>query len=314
MTTHCCKLTIFEGPDGSGKTTAAKDFAQMTGARYVHFGPLPRVADGLARIYVEAMMPALFGYQDVVFDRSWLSEIPYGMAFREGLDRLGDPTRRMLERLALRCGAVVVACDPGWQVVKANFMARKRLEMLDNDHQLFQVHQLYQAHPGQLPREPWDYTAGGDVAKLAQRVSERRPPRHPVDLGTAGAWDGSIAIVGESFGEVKNQDSFYQWPFASFSRAGCSQWLATQLEAAGVSERQLLWVNADADLSFLPTLLTLQAVIGLGSSAASNLRRLPWRVGSRLYEVQHPQFFKRFGSTKGLPRYPLIDLLKELNQ
>ena len=37
------ELTIFEGPDGAGKTTLAKAYAELTGARYVHFGPLPRV-------------------------------------------------------------------------------------------------------------------------------------------------------------------------------------------------------------------------------------------------------------------------------
>jgi polyphosphate kinase 2 (PPK2 family) len=107
-------LTIFEGPDGSGKTTAAREYAEQTGARYVHFPALPRVKHGLGRMYVEAMLPALLGYHDVVFDRCWLSETPYGEAFREGQDRLTQADRRMLERLALRCGAVVVKCLPEW--------------------------------------------------------------------------------------------------------------------------------------------------------------------------------------------------------
>ena len=84
MPSTSAKLTIFEGPDGGGKTTAAEKYAKETGAQYVHFGPLPHVKDSLARVYVEAMMPAILGLQDVVFDRSWLSEIPYGTAFRGG--------------------------------------------------------------------------------------------------------------------------------------------------------------------------------------------------------------------------------------
>jgi len=311
---NCNKLTIFEGPDGSGKTTAARSYAEQVGARYVHFGPLPRVGDGLGRIYVEAMLPALLGYQHVVFDRSWLSEIPYGTAFREGYDRLGDGSRRMLERLALRCGAVVVSCDPGWAKIKASFMARKHMEMLENDHQLYQVHKLYQEHRGQLPSVTWDYGAGSTLERLSISVSERRPAPHPLHLSTAGAWDAPIAIVGESFGEVKNQDAMYQWPFASFSRAGCSQWLAAQLDLAEVPERRLLWVNADAELDFLSSMPQLRHLVALGVSASERLRRLPWPVGTTIHQVPHPQFFKRFGSFKGSSRYPLVPLLKELNQ
>ena len=91
------KLTIFEGCDGSGKTTAAREFAEQTGAKYVHFHNLPRIKKGLGRMYVEAMLPALLGYQEVVFDRSWLSETPYGEAFREGRDAgtVGDALWRV---------------------------------------------------------------------------------------------------------------------------------------------------------------------------------------------------------------------------
>lgn len=311
MTTHCCKLTIFEGPDGSGKTTAAKAFAEQTGARYVHFSALPRVSDSLGRIYVEAMLPALLGYQDVVFDRSWLSEVPYGTAFREGYDRLGDASRRMLERLAFRCGAVVVRCDPGWASVKASFLARKHLEMLDNDNQLFEVYTIYRDRDSDLPTLVYNYAE--NAAPLPVRVSEIRPLPHPVGRQTAGKWAARFILVGETFGEVKNQDAFYQWPFASFSRIGCSQWLAGQLDIAGVRESDLMWANADQDLGFL-TDFAHSTCVGLGHAAASHLRRLPWAVGTKIYQVPHPQFHKRFGApAKGNP-YELTTLLKGLTR
>src|SRR5882757_4772670 len=104
----CGSLTIFEGPDGSGKTTAAKAFAAEMGARYVHLPQFKRVTTGLPRMYLEAMLPALLGYQDVVMDRCWLSEVPYGRVFRDGADRVGEISRHMLERVALRAGALVV--------------------------------------------------------------------------------------------------------------------------------------------------------------------------------------------------------------
>jgi len=118
----CKRLTIFEGCDGSGKSTAAAKFAEEHGAKLVHFPALPRVTNNLARMYVEAMLPALLGYQDVVFDRCWLSEEPYGTAFREGQDRLGVVSVRMLERLAFRCGllwfVVIPVGKPRWPATK----------------------------------------------------------------------------------------------------------------------------------------------------------------------------------------------------
>lgn len=297
-----CKLTIFEGCDGTGKSTAAKAFAQATGARYVHFAALPRVNTGLARMYVEAMLPALLGYQDVVFDRSWLSENPYGVAFREGLDRLGDASRRMLERLAMRCGAVLVRCDPGWTAVRQNYIARKHLEMLDDVNQLEQVYELYEREPTDLPEVHHDYTVAYSHPPY-DAIEHARFDRHPLSVASAGNWGANIVLVGESFAERKDTDAFYQWPFASFSKAGCSQWLTQQLDDIECSEADLLWVNADQDLSFLKDLAPGR-IITLGDAAYNQVRKLK---NTDVSIVPHPQHFKRFG---GRGRYPLLDLLQ----
>lgn len=297
------KLTIFEGPDGSGKSTAARQFAAYTGARYVHFAAMPRVTAGLARMYVEAMLPALLGYQDVVFDRSWLSENPYGVAFREGQDRLGDGTRRMLERLALRCGAVMVRCNPGWDAVLKSYLSRKHIEMLDNDGQLRQVFELYENEHTDLPEVKFDYTVGyGQLNDTA--IESARTECHPLNVASAGNWGANILIVGESFAERKDADPFYQWPFASFAHAGCSQWLTRQLDLVDCSEADLLWVNADQDLSFLYDLKPGR-VIALGDAAYRQLYKLKIAAES----VPHPQTWKRFNNRQ---RYPLLDILQEV--
>ena len=296
------RLTIFEGPDGSGKSTAAKAFAHAHGARYVHFPALPRVHAGLARMYVEAMLPAVLGHEDVVFDRCWLSETPYGVAFREGEDRLGDASRRMLERLALRCGAVVVKCNPGWEAVERSYLARKHLELLTNTSQLRQVFELYEHEPTDLPAVHFDYTVGHGAVPY-EAVEQARYDRHPVDLPTAGNWHARTVLIGESFAERKDNDPFYQWPFASFSKAGCSQWLTQQLDAIGCHESELLWVNADQDLTFLHELRPSR-IIALGAAASHQL----YRQRITAHTVPHPQHFKRFG---GRTRYPLLELLQE---
>jgi hypothetical protein len=298
------KVTIFEGPDGSGKTTTAKVYAQTTGARYVHCGPEPQVSRGLARLYAETMMPAVLGYQDVVLDRCWLSEMPYGQAYREGRDRLTQADRRMLERLAYRCGAAVVLCLPKWDVVKANFMSRKHLEMLKDDTQLRRVYDLYKSQGTSLPLIPFDYETH-PMEMLHQQLAQARNPCHSLERASAGNWDGGVVLVGASFGDHKDQDPWYQWPFASFSDEGCSRWLTNQLDQAGLPEETLLWVNADQDLSFLHELKWSPKVVALGDEAQAAL----YREKIEAVTVKHPQYWKRFEAGKP---YPLIKILGDM--
>ena len=294
------RLTIFEGPDGSGKTTAAKVFASATGAKYVHFPALPRVGRNLGRMYVEAMLPALLGYQDVVFDRCWLSEVPYGTVFREGHDRLTDASRRMLERLAFRCGAVVVMCLPPFEVVKTNYMRRRHLKMLDNADQLAGVHYIYESQVTALPVVSHDYRLT-PVALLPEIVGEMRTGLHFKHLASAGNGDAKVVLVGDCFAERKDCDSWYQWPFASFSNSGCSQWLTNLLEYHGIGEGKLFWVNADQDLTKLDP---HAHYIALGPTVAGKLMEL-----QILHQtVEHPQLWKKFRSGK---LYPLITKIKE---
>jgi hypothetical protein len=302
---NSCSLTIFEGPDGAGKTTAARNYAESTQARYVHLPALPRVHQGLGRMYVEAMLPALLGYQPVVFDRSWLSELPYGVVFREGQDRLGNGSRRMLERLALRCGAVVVHCDPGWESLEESFIRRRGQEMLKSINQLRQVRVLYAEVATDLPEVEYNYL-DDNWSTVHDGVELSRDLCHPLALASAGCWSANTVLVGEDFGERKDADPFYQWPFASFSREGCSQWLAQQLDHAEVGEQDLLWVNADQDLSLLlanqDVDTTDRRFIALGLPAKAKLEEL----GIAATHVPHPQGWKRF---KGNQAYPLKIIL-----
>jgi hypothetical protein len=281
-------LTIFEGPDGSGKTTAAREYAEATDALYVHFPALPRVTDGLARMYVEAMMPALLGHQSVVFDRSWLSEIPYGVVFREGADRLGAVKIRMLERLAYRCGAVVVKCQTDWERTKTNYLSRKHLEMLDNESQLAEVYSIYRGMRTDLPMLCYDYQQF-DMSDLHSTIYKFRTGLHPLSVRSAGNSDAPVVLIGETFAERKNQDPFYQWPFASFSKDGCSYWLTEQLMHANIHESSLLWVNADQNLGFIQGRNI--TVITLGEQAKKAAKDFHLTVHA---SVAHPQYAKRF--------------------
>lgn len=308
-------ITIFEGPDGAGKSTLAQEYAQLTRARYVHHGPYKQVGDGLGRMFVESMLPALLGYQDVVLDRCWLSEPIYADAFRGGNDRVGMARARLLDRLALRCGAVVVKCLPPWAFVKETFNGRKAEEYLDDDAQLLKVYGDYQHGLNtQLHEVEHDYTKHlnkplslvvmNDVKPMVDMMRSKSPC-HSTRINTAGNWDAPIVVVGEDFGEHKNNDAMYQWPFGSLNGNGCSFWLARELEEAGISEQSLLWVNAD-ELARVPEFFDWHAgkrFITLGQQA---MTVVDGRADTT--PVSHPQYWKRFQS--GQP-YPLIKVLKD---
>lgn len=297
-------LIIVEGPDGGGKTTLSRQLAKQHGAAYTHLGPFKGVKH-IGRLYVEAMLPALLGHQPVVLDRSWWSEPVYGAAFRGGRSRLSPVELRMLDRVALRCRARLVMCLPSVETCLTVFRQRRGQEMLEREEQLRQVHQGYRQtiHDTALDVQVFNYERG----PFEPRVELGSVP-HSVACRSAGHLAAGLLLVGEGLGPVKEPDPLHQYPFVSFSRAGCSQWLTAQLLDAGVNENQLCWANADDP--GLEALLSgddgLTTVHALGQAAAVRLRELG-RPDARAWP--HPQHHKRFKSKE---TYPLTTyLLKE---
>lgn len=295
-------VTIFEGPDGSGKTTAAMAYVNKIGGRYVHCGPFPSVRTGLPRLYVEVMLPALLGYDHVVMDRSWLSEPIYGRAFRGGQNRVRVPEQRMLERVAWRCSPVVVNCEVDLATATKAFKSRLNQEMLDTTAQLAEVHAAYEDLKTSLNMVSFDYRHDSpddlDASLLMMRPRKAR--------GEAfGNPSAKVLLVGERFSNHQNDDPLLQAPFVSFSSVGCSRWLATLLEAAGIGEDRLMWTNADSLMAFNEESPLPQHIIALGTVAHDELSKLNLEHAY----FAHPQGWKRFHAREP---YPFIEYLKEL--
>lgn len=301
------QIVILEGPDGGGKSTLAQELTEHLGAHYVHLGSFPRVKRGLARLYVEAMMPALLGYRNVVMDRSWLSEPIYGQVFRAGQDRVGVASRRMLERLAMRCLTHVVLCRTQLERHLTTFRARRGEEMLEREDQLCAVHALYGADAlTDLPVTLYNYAEPNhhDLDRLDRLLYTRHTAAHPVYARSGGNLLAETVLVGEALAEVKDADPLFRVPFMSFDRSGCSAWLTEQLERAGVSERDLLWVNAD-DPSLREVIQERprRKVIALGRKAHDAVIT----AGLTLtHFFDHPQAAKRFAFKHP---YPLLEVL-----
>lgn len=297
------EVTIFEGPDGAGKTTLAKAYAQENGARYVHFDNLPNAGPGLARMYVEAMLPAVLGYQPVVLDRCWLSEGPYGVVLRGGINRTCRADMRMIERLAYRCGAVVVRCQPAFETAEKNYLSRKHAEMLATTEELKTVYELYKTERSDLPMIIYDYE---NDKWSSERLNNYRTECHPLDLLSAGNWESQTIIVGDCFAHHEPFDALYQWPFASFSSVGCSRWLTNLLEEHKITEDRLCWANSDQDLAPFLEREEYTVIVALGNEAQHRLKK--FKSAAEIVHFQHPQAWKRFHAGEA---YPLIEFLQK---
>ena len=100
-------IFIFEGPDGSGKTTLAEKLQQQTGYPLIHHSN-PQPGEGWFADYMDLI--AKHGPTGLILDRSWTSDFGYAPVFR--------PTEQMFlpQYQALDCavkaygGGVYVYC------------------------------------------------------------------------------------------------------------------------------------------------------------------------------------------------------------
>ena len=148
-------LFIFEGPDGSGKSTL---IGKLT-ARLVELGRSPVVrhhgayiGEGLiAHHYFDSVYEALNG-GCVVMDRSWLAEPIYSRAMRGGSQRLPWEWEAF-EHLAGQAGAVVVVCLPPFEACRAAWESRRASEYPDDEAKLRAVYDGYARSIAKWSRE-----------------------------------------------------------------------------------------------------------------------------------------------------------------
>lgn len=310
-------VIIIEGPDGAGKTTLARALqAHWTHTLdrgpigYVHQGPyrgdpLPETIRRLERRENRGA---------VIADRLHLGEQVYGPVYR-GRDKLGVAGRRMLERYLLARGAVVVLALPPFATAHAAWSTRKAAggEMFpdeagfravyDGFARSIRTHLPLRFYDHTAPEKPDDTIVEWIVDWIDGQLGCLRPE--------VGANDPKTLLVGEAPGSNQIPGAP---PFTA--RGGCSEWLAEQLDAAGIAEAGLAWVNArDArDRTTRPDLLRrlyeagqLRRTIALGKTAEAWCRANLGLIQT-FVTTSHPQHHKRFHHHEP---YALLEVLGE---
>ena len=123
-----------------------------------------------------------------------------------------------------------------------------------------------------------------------------------------GRWQGGVLIVGDRPGpSAPKEPGYHHTPF--YSTKHCSGWLNAVLHVEGISETNLVWINAadekGQDTSFdLVERLHPEAIVALGGNAEKWLKK---NGCTCFIKVTHPQYHKRF---KNSERYELLDVLK----
>jgi thymidylate kinase len=246
-------IIILEGPDGGGKTTLAEALrALLSTSKMTHVikhGPYKGVqSEDLSKIYFRSMTQALTYDDNVIMDRSWLSEPIYGHVYRGGANRVDMPRRRMLERVALSRGAVVVHCQPSFEKCADTFIERSDIEYLDTIEQLKLVYNEYEQlkqHTA-LPIIHYDYTEDA-LSDLVQQLHDKSYTNN--HSGGGCFRQGNILMLCDKGPRTNVRASAAVVPFINFQdNDGPSRMLAETLEREGVTEDQIYWINTQSYL------------------------------------------------------------------
>jgi len=247
-------LIILEGPDGSGKTTLAREL-QAQGCQYIHctYRWPDRMPQYHTAVLFSALEQALASGRPTVIDRWWPSEYIYGEVFRGGtrFTHYG----RLLDRMAIRFGALYVFCLPGDKVkyrTRFEELAASGREKYVNVEKMLDARQGYIQMLGDTfsnRYDTWIYDfqrEGGDLPPFARAMifyskfmyHKQFNPR--LDTTIAGNLRGDVLLVGDQH-NLKWRVGRPCWPF--FEYGNCSLYLAKVLDEARVDESRLCYIN-----------------------------------------------------------------------
>lgn len=132
-------IYIIEGPDGAGKTTYAEFLSSVTGFPVRHFSN-PKSEQEKAKMF-DMYVEALEKNDNVIFDRSWISDMVYGPVLRGGATITPDQANMLGNMLAGK-GGKVIYCTSDLRTLLER--AYSRGEELIKPHQFVDIVNGYQ--------------------------------------------------------------------------------------------------------------------------------------------------------------------------
>jgi thymidylate kinase len=279
-------LIMLEGPDGAGKSTLSEQLKEhFPAAATVHHGPAKGIGSReLAATYASSLKLALEG-QTLIMDRGWPSEPIYSAVYRKVPSRITPVYRRMLERMALRDGAVTVLCLPSLYLCAEAFNSGRE-EMLESTDQLREVYEHYGLLESVTGTQIPVISYNRELTSLSALVATIRRALVVQSLTP------KALLVCEKPGSASEEHGRVQVPFATFTGGGCSEALAAEFELFGIDEAKLAWANAywvDGGENAIP-LENRTRIFALGNVAAGYLRA----KGVEFTQVPPPQHHYKY--------------------
>lgn len=142
-------IIIFEGPDGAGKTTAAKVIQKKYKfKKIIHIGPIETQ---------EQLLKLVISQNNVIFDRFHLGEQVYGPIYR-GKNSITKKYHNLIERALVRKNTIVILALPPFKICFKNWSKRHKKGGEMFSHSLKQVYDAYLSMKTRLPVVKYDYT------------------------------------------------------------------------------------------------------------------------------------------------------------
>lgn len=149
-------IFILEGPDGSGKSTLAKKLSEQTGYSVVHMSA-PTTEQEKAEMYNMYRQAVLESF-DVIFDRSWYSEMVYGPVMR-GASCISFEDMYQLELLLCHKGALIIHCtdrlDTLWERCKTR--GEDYVTNIETYKAIYNGYERLMGYPHLVPIVKYDY-------------------------------------------------------------------------------------------------------------------------------------------------------------